>query len=170
MRKLVLQFFPQPARRAQQRLWAFVAVGTFGNGQEYASPERTVTGPGTSKPARTARRCSPAIRRDLECAPREEQVRPGAEVGYSCERAEGAGVSQLQPLSRSAAVTATALRRRRDPAGAMETAHALGVVLPVMTVATAHTIGLQELQTTPLALETAVTMTTVYSVYIIHRL
>ena len=103
-----------------------LVAGTFGDGQEHTSPEPTVTGPSTPKPASTARRSSPAIRRDLECAPWEEQVRPRAEVGFSCQRAEGAGDSQLQPPSRCHGNPTQRGTRRRDPAGAMETMHALG--------------------------------------------
>lgn len=66
---------------------------------------------------------------------------------------------------------ATALSRGRagaQPAGVMETAHAVvaKVVFPVVTVTTVRTIGLQDLGTTPLALEAAVTIATVSRVYI----
>lgn len=74
-----------------------------------------------------------------------------------------------------AAVMATALSRGRAGATRREpwrpcTLLVPWAVLPVMTVVTAHVIGLNDLETTSLAPEVAVTMTTKYRVYIIPKL
>lgn len=151
---------------------AFVAVGTFGDSHEHASPGRTVTGSGRLKPASTARRSPPGIRRDLECAHGKSRSVPGQRWDFP-ERVQ----KEQGSLSSSCPATVMATEHTGRRAGATgrvpwrpRTLWVPGAVLPVMTVVTAHTIGLQDLQTTPLALETAVTITTVYRGYIIHRL
>lgn len=146
---------------------AFVAV-TFGGSQlrmltreKQGSFSGANRDPAENPKARTPkRRSSPRSQKDPECAPWEEQVRPRPEVGLERPNYSGPALS-WQPRS-----AGHAQAHCRPESWRPRTPWLLKAVLPVVTVITARTISLQDLRTTPLALEAAVTIATVSSVYI----